>query len=141
MPKQKTQNHVVVTSQDAARLKQLLERAVIGARDQGLFERLEQELEVADVVQPEAVPADVITIHSTVRVRDLDTGEEATYTLVMPRDAYAGSGKISIIAPVGIALLGQKVGDRVELKAPGGLKRLKVMELLYQPEAAGDYHL
>lgn len=139
--RKKNGHGVIVTSLDAARLKQLLERAVINARDQGLFDRLEEELESAHVVKPESVPPDVVTINSQVCVHDMDTTEETVHTLVMPRDADAKVGKISMLAPVAIALLGQKVGDIVELSAPGGLRKLKVMKILYQPEAAGNFQL
>ncbi len=97
--RKRNSHNVIVTSLDAARLKQLLERAVINARDQGLFAKLEEELESARVVKPESVPPDVVTINSQVCVHDLDTGDDRIHTLVMPRDADAGSGKISILAP------------------------------------------
>ena len=61
--------------------------------------------------------------------------------LVFPEDSNADQGKISIFAPIGTALLGYKVGDIIEWKVPAGLMKLKVEEILYQPEAAGDYHL
>jgi regulator of nucleoside diphosphate kinase len=61
--------------------------------------------------------------------------------VVFPSEADSEQGKISILAPVGTALLGYRVGDTVEWKLPGGLRRLKIERILYQPEAAGDYHL
>ena len=72
---------------------------------------------------------------------DLDTGEKMTYTLVFPRDADVERGKISVLAPIGTAMLGYRVGDVFEWSVPEGLRRLKVKRILYQPEACGDYQL
>ncbi|MGB4785506.1 MAG: GreA/GreB family elongation factor, partial [Candidatus Acidiferrum sp.] len=84
------------------------------------------------------IPADTVTMHSHVRVRDLDTGGESTYTLVFPSDADIAKGKISILAPIATALLGYREGDEIEWPTPGGRRRLNVIRVLYQPEAAGD---
>ncbi|KAB2835548.1 MAG: transcription elongation factor GreAB, partial [Candidatus Brocadia sp.] len=74
-------------------------------------------------------------------LQDLETGEEETYTLVFPENADIARGKISILAPIGTAMLGYEAGDAFEWKVPAGKRRLKVKQILYQPEAAGDYHL
>jgi regulator of nucleoside diphosphate kinase len=140
MPKQQTQSHVM-TSSDAQRLKQLLERTDAGKRDQDYIEHLEEELEAADVVSPESISADVVTINSQFCIQDVDTGDEMVYTLVMPRDAEIEKGRVSIMAPLGTAIFGQKVGDIAEFKVPAGLRRVKITQILYQPEAAGDYQL
>jgi regulator of nucleoside diphosphate kinase len=86
------------------------------------------------------IPNDVITMNSRFRLRDVDTDQEAVYTLVFPGDADSASGKISILAPIGTAVLGYKIGDTIEWEVPAGRKRFKVEEIVYQPEAAGDYH-
>ena len=83
---------------------------------------------------------DVVTMNSEVLVRDLDSKKEMTVTLVFPSEADLEQGKISILAPVGTALLGYRVGDTIEWKVPGRVRRLRVEKVLYQPEAAGDYH-
>ena len=80
-------------------------------------------------------------MNSKVCLRDLDTGEELEYTLVFPGDANLEAGKISILAPVGTALIGYRSGDRISWTVPGGIRKLKIIKVLYQPEAAGDYHL
>ena len=80
-------------------------------------------------------------MNTRVRLKDMDTQEEMIYWLVFPKDADADKNKISIFSPVGTALIGYKVGDIIEFKVPAGLRKLKVKEVLYQPEAAGDYHL
>ena len=87
------------------------------------------------------MPHDVVTMNSRVQLVDLDTGEAMTYTLVFPDDADLRQGKISVLAPIGTAMLGYRVGDTFEWRVPAGLRRLKIEAILYQPEAAGDYHL
>jgi regulator of nucleoside diphosphate kinase len=104
------------------------------------LDELSDELDQADLVRPEEIPNDVITMNSTFRLQNLDNGEEAVYTLVFPADADSLRGKISVLAPIGTAVLGYRVGDTVEWDVPAGLKRLTVKEIVYQPEAAGDYH-
>ena len=79
--------------------------------------------------------------NSKIRVRDLDTGEENEYTLVFPHAADITKRAISILAPVGMALLGFRAGDVIRWPVPGGARTLKIVSVLYQPEAAGDYHL
>ncbi len=85
------------------------------------------------------MPPDVITLNSRVQLFALDTGETFTCTLVLPHEADIGQFKISILSPVGLAMLGQRVGDIFESSAPGGAQRLKVTAIWYQPEAVGDY--
>jgi regulator of nucleoside diphosphate kinase len=131
----------VVTSSDALRLKQLLEGAVADGRDHEYLDKLEEELESASVVSPEIVPPDVVTLNSQISIKDMITGDESTFTLVMPRDADVEKSKISIMAPLGIAVLGQRIGDIVKFCVPAGVRKIKICRILYQPEAAGDYQL
>ena len=78
-------------------------------------------------------------MNSSVRLKDLDTKKELTYTLVFPSDADAGQNRISVLAPIGTALIGYRVGDIITWEVPAGRRRLKVEKIIYQPEAAGDY--
>ena len=133
---------IYITEYDVARLRTLLDtkkRFDKHSRDD--LEELETELNRGKLVAPEDVPCNVITMNSKLRLADLDSGEEMTCTLVFPDEADVDQGKISVLAPVGTALLGYSVGDTIEWKVPVGLRRFKVEEILYQPEAAGDYHL
>lgn len=131
--------NILITEPDIKKLMQLLElRSRPGARDQQHLEMLAAELEHAEAVRSEDVPPDVVTMHSHARVRDLDTGNETIYTLVFPGDADIAENKVSVLAPIGTALLGYRAGDEIEWPVPGGLRRLKVVKVLYQPEAAGD---
>jgi regulator of nucleoside diphosphate kinase len=103
------------------------------------LEQLEAELSRRVPVAPDAVPGDVVTLNSDVQLLDLDAGEVFGCSLVLPEEADPTLFKISVLAPVGLAVLGHRVGDRFEWPVPSGTQRLKVLALLYQPEAAGQY--
>ena len=77
-------------------------------------------------------------MHSRVLVRDLNSGIESSYTPVFPQDADIAQSKISILVPIATVLLGYRGGDEIEWPTPGGRRRLKIVKVLYQPEAAGD---
>jgi regulator of nucleoside diphosphate kinase len=96
-------------------------------------------LDQSQLIAQREVPKDVITLNSRVRLTDLGTGEEMSYTLVLPNEADIDQHKISILAPIGTAMLGYSVGDTFEWKVPGGLRRLEVKEILHQPEASEDH--
>jgi len=102
---------------------------------------LEKELYRAVLVDPPNIPRDVITMNSKVIITDTESGEKTTYTLVFPSAANISENKLSIMAPLGMALLGYRTGDIIEWPVPSGVRKLKVDEIIYQPEAAGDYHL
>lgn len=132
---------IYITDHDMDRLRKLLERAKEANRLRTDLQDLEAELDRAKVVATQAVPADVITMHSHVRLVDRDTSEDLTYTLVFPEEANIGHAKISVLAPIGTAMLGHRVGDTFQWQVPAGVVTLEVKELVYQPEAAGQYHL
>lgn len=123
---------------DVERIEALLEQPVAQGIDTSA---LEAELERAEVVEPADLPADVITMNSTARFLDETSGDEHELTLVYPRDADGSHDKVSILAPVGMALLGLRVGASIEWPVPGGRTiRLRVLSIRYQPEASGDLH-
>ncbi len=128
-----------VTESDKAKLEDLLDYVKnVHTRDRDYVETLEEELEHAEVVTAADILPDVVTMNSQVRVRDLDTKKVVVYRLVFPWDADYSRERISILAPIGTALLGYRVGDVIEWKVPSGTRRLKVESVSYQPEAAGD---
>lgn len=131
----------IVTNSDYDRLNDLvhsrLGRIIYGS----LAERLGQELYDSEVVSPTLIPKSVVTMNSKVRIRDVKLDECETYTLVYPQDANINEGKLSVLAPLGTALLGAFVGDVVEVKVPAGTRNIRLERIQYQPEAAGDYHL
>ena len=121
---------IVITRTDAARLRELLATRARAARDQDHLEELTEELERARIADPNEVPADVITIHTRIQVLDLVSGERRELTLVLPRESDASAGRISVLAPLGTALLGYRAGDEVEWQMPGGLRRLRIERVL-----------
>lgn len=131
-----------ITEFDKQRLSALLDELQhTGYSDREALQDLEGELVRAVVVAPQEIPADVITMNSKARLRDLDFDEEMVVTLVFPEDADLAENKVSVLAPIGMAMLGYRVGDTFEWEVPAGVSHLKVLELLYQPEAAGNYYL
>lgn len=117
---------IVITQTDAVRLRALLAARATSARDQEHLHELESELERARIAARDEVPENVITIHSRVGVLDLESGERRELTLVFPRESAPGIGRVSVLAPMGTALLGYRVGDEVEWRMPGGLRRLRI---------------
>jgi regulator of nucleoside diphosphate kinase len=136
-----SRTELLVTEADFDRLKHLVESPRYRVSHAVLIPALREGLERCRVVEPVRVPKEVVTMHSKVRVRDLDADETEAYTLVYPDDADINDGKLSVLAPLGTALLGARVGQVVKFLAPGGTRRLKVEKILYQPEASGDFHL
>ncbi|PUW40682.1 nucleoside diphosphate kinase regulator, partial [Cronobacter sakazakii] len=103
---------------------------------------LNDELDRARMVSPQAMPEDVVTMNSRVKFRDLASGETYERLLVYPQNAGSSPEALSVMAPVGAALLGLRVGDAIRWPLPDGSEtHIEVLELLYQPEAAGEYRL
>jgi len=121
---------IVVSREDASRLRSLVasEKSRRG-QDREHLADLEHELDRANVVEGQMLPGDRVAVNSTVRVRDLDSGTAHDYTLVWPSHADAAQRRISVLAPMGTALLGCRAGDRVEWQMPGGLVRLVIEEV------------
>jgi len=133
---------IQITELDRKRLIDLILEAQSGEYRKSVYlDQLRGELERAQIVAPQEIPGDVITMNSTVALTDLDTSEEETYTLVYPENADTTQAKVSILAPIGTAMLGYRVGDVFEWEVPAGTRRLKVTKILYQPEASGNYDL
>ena len=131
----KNQN-ILITAADKAELESILNAAgKISEGARGEFQGLRGEVERAQVVPSDQIPPDVITLNSTAQLLDLDSGEIMNFTLVLPRDARIDDGKISVLAPLGAAMLGYRVGDQFEWSIPYGVRRLKVTHVHFQPEA------
>ena len=131
-----TRGQIQITSEDKTRLRRVLPRLGTEYAHREDLVLLSEELERAVEVEPNAVPADVVTLNSTIRVTDLESGATTDYTIVMPGEANYEAGKISVLAPLGTALLGYRVGDEIEWEVPRGVRRLRIDAVLYQPEAA-----
>ncbi len=133
---------IYITDYDLERLTDLLEAVKRGShRGQTHLAKLQDELERAVIVAPEDVPADVITMNSTISMIDLSTKKEETFTLVYPEKSNLEKGRISILTAIGTAIIGYRVGDVIEWDFPSGKRALKITKILYQPEAAGNFDL
>ncbi len=138
----KKRRTLYITQFDKERLEGIVGAAqLLGGSSREDLRDLEVEMKRARVVSPEEIPSDVVTMNSKVLLCDVDTLETMTYILVFPKDADIDTGAISILAPVGTAILGYRQGDVVEWPVPAGTRRLRIEKVLYQPEAAGDFHL
>lgn len=134
------ERRIYMTSMDYKRLSGIVRALKSSRSGKGpQLESLSHDLENAVIVSPADIPANVVTMNSTVRFIDLSTGEEQTYTIVFPADADMEKKRISVFAPIGSALIGESVGNTVSCLTPKGEVRLKVCEVVYQPEASGVY--
>jgi regulator of nucleoside diphosphate kinase len=128
--------NIIITAADHAELEKVITfTGKVSERARAELYALEGELRRAEIVTPEAIPSDVITMNSRAELVDLETNEIMQFTLVLPRDAKIDEGKISVLAPLGTAMLGYRVGDEFEWHVPYGVRRLKVTNVYFQPEA------
>lgn len=131
-----------ITHEDRRRLGTMLQSVQsLGSERREYLHALEADLERARGAHATEVPPDLVTMNSTVELCDLETGEFEIFTLVYPEHADAARERLSVLAPLGRAVLGAHVGDRIKVKVPSGWRRIRVEGLRYQPENAGDYHL
>ncbi|MBE7499052.1 MAG: nucleoside diphosphate kinase regulator [Verrucomicrobiales bacterium] len=128
---------IYVTAADMRRLRALVTDQR-NSRDD--LRALSAELDRARVVAPAEIPADVITMNSKARLRELLTDDVMTYTLVFPDRADYESRQILVLAPIGTAMLGHREGDEFEWVVPAGPVWLRVERVIFQPEAAGHLH-
>lgn len=133
---------ITISSLDAQRLRDLIDHV-----DDDAFiaaDALLAELNRADIVEPQDVPGDVVTMNSRVHFKEVTTDRKFALTLVYPKIGGAGQedySSLSILAPVGSALLGLREGDTIEWPKPGGgVLSLQIIEVLYQPEREGELH-
>ena len=130
---------IILSSLDLDRIEALL-AAIPASAFPGKAD-LQAELDRADVLAPEDMPPTVVTMNSTVQFTIVETGKSFCLTLVYPRDMDGSADRVSIFAPVGSALLGMSVGDELAWPGPGGkAMTVRVKEVVYQPEAAGELH-
>jgi len=133
---------IFITTTDAERLRNLIQDMKNPSDHERIYLKLlTEELLRAEVVEPQKIPRDIVTMNSLVKFRDMETREVYMYSIVYPANSDFEKGRISVLAPIGMALLGHRVGDVVEWPVPAGMRRLKVEEVLFQPEAAGQFEL
>ena len=127
---------------DIDRSRGFLELATVGGSERyWCLVGLKQELEYSVILAPEAIPLDVVTMNSRVRIKDLTNGGTVIVRLVFPQEADYEQKKVSLLAPLGAALLGRHAGEELCYDAPGGKEKIVIEEIVYQPEAAGEYSL
>jgi regulator of nucleoside diphosphate kinase len=135
------QSRIQVTEVDYHRLRSLIE-TWSQTRDVEAAEALAEELDRADVVPAERIAGNVVTMNSRVVFEDERTSERREISLVYPHESDVERGRISVLAPIGSALIGLAVGQAIDWPLPGNqAKRLRIVEVVYQPEQAGDFHL
>lgn len=130
---------IMISSLDSDRLYALID--TLPANSLPGISALEEELDRAKIVDSKDIPPTIVTMNSTVRFLVESSKEESELTLVYPKDMDANSNKISILAPVGSALLGLAQGDEIEWPKPGGgIIKVTIKDITYQPERAGEFH-
>ena len=129
--------HITLSSLDLDRIEALLEK---NSNNFPGRDALEAELDRADVLDPKDMPPTVVTMNSNVRFTILESAKTSTLTLVYPKDVDGSADKVSIFAPVGIALLGLSVGDEIKMPSPTGQVTVRVDAITFQPESAGELH-
>jgi regulator of nucleoside diphosphate kinase len=131
-----------ITHEDRRRLGTMLQSVQsLGIERREYLHALEADVERARGAHATEVPPDLVTMNSVVELCDLETGDIETFTLVYPECADASRERLSVLPPLGRAVLGARVGDRIKVKVPTGWRRIRVECIRYQPESAGDYHL
>jgi regulator of nucleoside diphosphate kinase len=129
-------HNIIMTAADHEELSYAIAAAVkFSQRGRAEMRALEAELARAEILEAKYLPPDVITMNSRAELLDLDSGERMEFTLVFPSDANIEAGKISVLAPLGTAMLGYRVGDDFEWQVPYGIRKFKVNYVYLQPEA------
>lgn len=133
---------IIINSLDFARIKKSISDArFFNSINKVEAERLIRELESATIVEPEAIPSNVVTMNSIVKMSFLNNNLQVQFQIVYPDQANVKENKISIFSPIATALIGYKVNDEIEWIVPAGLTKIRIDEIIYQPEAAGHYDL
>lgn len=131
------EDNILITEKDYLRIQHILSFATNEEA-----ENLELELDRASIITDNEVPADLVTMNSKVRFLNVQENKEMVITLVYPSEANFVEGKVSVLASLGSALIGLRVGQEINWMFPDGRTRtLSIQEILYQPEANGHWHL
>lgn len=138
-----SEKEAVISEFDRARLQVVIDtiRAQSGTRQWARGDKLQEKLTTSTTLAPSEIPADVITMNSIARVRDLESQKEGVYNLVFPSDSKPLEGRASVLSLLGIALFGSRIGDVIEWNTTKARRSLEVVEIIYQPEAARHWTL
>lgn len=134
--------NIIVNSLDYQRIQRQIKEAMVQKTiDAAEAEKLINELNSATILTPHEIPGDVVTMNSVIRISFADSAKQLEFKIVYPNEANFKEKKVSIFSPVATALIGFRVGDLIEWMVPGGLTKIRIDEIVYQPEAAGDFSL
>lgn len=126
--------NLYLTENDMNVLRQIVDRMRIdGTAQEQYLRALENELDRAQVVKAGNLPSGIVTLHSAVKLRDLDSDEIMSCVLSLPDEADIDKGMVSVLAPIGTAILGYKVQDIVEWPVPAGIRRFRIMKVTQMP--------
>jgi regulator of nucleoside diphosphate kinase len=132
---------IFITINDYERIMGMIENAALQSKLPDTIEQFVTRLRGAHVLPQENISTDIVTMNSRVQMTKVDSNDKFEITITYPQEANNLVKKISVFSPIGIALLGSKVGDVVSWKIPSGIGEFRVDSVTYQPEAVGDYHL
>jgi regulator of nucleoside diphosphate kinase len=132
---------MLITVNDYQRITGLIEFASLKNKTPEIANRLLQELKVAKTVPQDRISDNIVTMNSRALLREINSGREIEITITYPQDADSREQKVSVLSPIGVALLGSREGDITSWRVPGGVGRFKVEKVIYQPEAAGHFSL
>jgi regulator of nucleoside diphosphate kinase len=131
------QRRVILSESDFTNLNALVDALqLFRSNDSGCLNVLESDLEGAEVLKPRQMPTNVVSMNSQVHVMDLDSGEDLVYTVVFPQDADMEHHRVSVLAPLGAALVGSRVGQVITPMTPRGRRRLRVGAIVYRHDTA-----
>ncbi len=130
---------IYITTDNFRKLQETIDslRLLADVLEKESLDKLEAELRRATIIDQDKTPDDVVTMNSTVCLMDIESGKEETYKLVYPSDADIEENKISVLAPIGTAIIGYKAGDVVEWRVPAGARKILIKEIIHQPENGG----
>ncbi len=136
-------NEIMITGFDYGRIMSMIDRLrnTFSKEQKENADRLVMELKRAQRVDSYDIPHDCVTMNSSFEIKEVDESETRTLTLVFPEKANIEENRVSILSPVGTAVLGYRVGNVIHWKVPAGVKKFIITRIIYQPEAAGDYQL
>ncbi len=133
-------SNIIINRLDYARIKKCINDAKqFKSISNAEAEKLINELDSAKIVEPEEIPSNVVTMNSIVKLSFLNSNKQVQFQIVYPGQANYKENRISIFSPIATALIGYKVADEIEWIVPAGLTNIRIDEIIYQPEAAGDY--
>ena len=134
--------NIIINRLDYARIKKCINDAKqFNSISNVEAEKLLTELNSAQIVEPDSIPSNVVTMNSIVKLSFLNKNQQLQFQIVYPDQANLKEKKISIFSPIATALIGYQVADEIEWIVPSGLTKIRIDEIIYQPEAAGDFDL